>query len=469
MKPFILGVFQLMNPNGMSGASWRHPDNTSLDFMDIDYWVKLAAMLEEAKFDFLFLADTYGTPIVDGEIPAVALEQAMNVPTADPVSLMSALAVTTTKLGLVVTSATTFEPPYAHARRFSTLDHFSRGRIGWNMVTGASAESAAKAFGQPLTPHDKRYDMGDDYLDLTLKLWEGSWEDGAVIADKAAGIYADASRVHRVVHRGEYYSTDCTYQVIPSPQRTPVLFQAGSSGRGLEFAARNAECVFLQGTSLAKVAASVTEIHAKAQGFGRAPGSVKILVGLSVFTAPTHEEAVRKYQDLLDLTTDEFAAAAYVANTGINLLALDPSQPLPKIDAQQGQSNVDRYRSQNGEKELTVREILDEFKSRGLRGLVLVGTPEEVADQMEDYADQTGLDGFLFEPHIVPGTYTDIIDLLLPVLRERGRAATEYGADTLRERIFPGEGPRLAAHHPGAAFRPEPAPAQPRHLQTVKG
>jgi FMN-dependent oxidoreductase (nitrilotriacetate monooxygenase family) len=368
MKPFTLGIFQVMSPNGMSGASWRHPDNTSLDFMDIDYWITLAKKLEAAKFDFLFLADTYGTPRVNGEVPDVAIEQAQLLPTADPMSMMSALAAATTDLGLVVTTATVFEPPYSNARRFATLDHFSKGRMGWNIVTGSSAESAALMFGKDLIPHDTRYDMGDEYIDLSFKLWEGSWQDDAVLADKTEGVFAVASRVHRVRHDGEHYQAEGVFQVVPSIQRTPVLFQAGSSGRGREFAARNAECVFLQGTTPQKVAASVEDIRSLAVGFGRTRDSVKILVGLTIFTAPTHEEAVAKHQGMLDLTTDEVAASSYVANTGIDLLALDPTKPIPEFDGQQGQSNIDRYRSQNGEAAPTVRQVLDEFKSRGLRG-----------------------------------------------------------------------------------------------------
>lgn len=457
MAPLILGVFQYFFPNGMSGQSWRHPDNRAVDYLDLDHWLRLARQFEDAKLDFLFLADSYGYPTIDGAIPDVALRDAMNLPGADPSIIVSALAAATTHLGFAVTAATAFEPPVANARRFSTLDHFTRGRIGWNVVTGSSQVAASALFGIPVTPHDERYDMADDYLDLSLKLWEGVWDDDAVRADKSAGVYVEPAGVHPIRHDGPYYRAEGIHMVEPSPQRTPVLFQAGSSGRGREFAARNAECVFLQGTTRAAIAAAVRDVRERAAGYGRDPGSIKFLVGMTVLTAPTRAQARAKADEMHAMSSPEGAAAVYAGNTGINLLALDQDRPLSQIQAsgEQGQSNIDRFREAGaaGAPAPLVRDILEEIRRRGLRGGLIVGDPTEVADQIQSFVDETGVDGFLIEPHLTPGTYDDFIGLVLPVLRERGLARTEYAGATLRESLFGVGHAHLPADHPGAVHR----------------
>ncbi|MCE0765037.1 NtaA/DmoA family FMN-dependent monooxygenase [Pseudonocardia kujensis] len=453
MKPLTLGVFEHLNPNGMSGATWRHPDNVATRYLDLDHWTRLARRVEAADLDFLFLADSYGMPIVDGAVPDAAVRSAVHFPSADPFAVVGVCAAATSTLGIVVTSSTVFEEPYANARRYATLDHLTRGRIGWNVVTSASAASAAAMFGRPLTPHDTRYDMAEDYMELSYRLLEGSWEDGAVLADKEAGVYADPARVHDVDHKGPYFSARGVFPVEASPQRVPVLFQAGSSGRGREFAARHAECVFLQGTTVPRVAEAAADIRSRAEAFGRDGDAIRLLVGLTIIVAPTTAEAETRYATFRSFSTDETAAAQFAFNTGIDLLSLDPGAPLPAdIDAQQGQSNVDRFRPTDGSPAPTVRAILDELKARGLRGLVLHGTPDVVAQQMQDYAEATGIDGFLLESYLNPGTYDELIDLLLPELRRRGIAPGPHRRQTLRERLG-GAGRHLPDSHPAAAHR----------------
>lgn len=455
MSPLILGVFQYLLPNGFSGQSWKHPDNRGVDYLKLNYWTDLARKLEGATFDFLFLADSYGYPTVDGAIPDIAFQEAMNFPGGDPMMAISAMAAVTEHLGFAVTTSTVFEEPVANARRFSTLDHFTNGRIGWNIVTGSSQQAASDLFGRAMLGHDDRYERADDYLDLSLKLWESSWEPGAVLADKANGVYIDPAKVHPINHQGPYHRAKGMHTVEPSPQRVPVLFQAGSSGRGREYAARNAECVFLQGSRTAAVAAAITDIRGRAATYGRDPQSIRFLVGMTMLTAPTRAEAIAKRDEMWAMSSDEGAAAVYAGNTGVNLLALDPDLPLSQLEivGEQGQSNLDRFRGSNGTPVPTVRQILDEIRQRGLRGGIMVGTPTEVADEIQDYVDETGIDGFLIEPHLTPGTYDDFIDLLLPVLRARGLARSEYAGSTLREALFGHGNQWLAADHPGARYR----------------
>lgn len=448
-KTLTLGAFQAMSPTNLSGPSWIHPDSGEFDYLTLDYWLQVARRLEAGGFDFLFLADQYGYPLVDGEIPDVAVEKAMSFPFGDPFAVVSAMAAVTERLNFAVTASTVFDAAYSNARRFSTLDHLTGGRVGWNVVTSAGADAAAKMFGQPMLPHDRRYDLADDYIDLTYKLLESGWSEGAVRRDRAAGVYADPAGVHRVDHDGPFFSAHGVFPVEPSPQRVPTLFQAGSSGRGRAFAGRHAECVFLQGSTVDRVRDGVADIRAQAVAAGRGPQDVKVLVGVTVITGATTEEAAARHRELLSFSTDETAAAMYAWNTGIDLLSLDPDKPLPTVDAEQGRSNVERYQ---GDDAPTVREILDELKTRGLRGLVLVGTPEQVVEEIAAYVEQTDVDGFLIERYLAPSSYDALIDDVLPLLQERGMLPEPRRATSLRDRLF-GKGDHLPATHPASAYR----------------
>ena len=453
MQPLLLGIFQYIGPNGTVGSAWQHPDDTSAEFTKLSHWTALARKFEDARLDFLFLADSYGFPALDGQLIPASVREGRGIPHGDPMPLVSALAAVTEKLGFILTTSTTVEPPAANARRFATLDHFTDGRIGWNIVTGSSGATAAALMGKELIRHDLRYDMADDYVDVSLTLWEGSWEDDALVLDKESGVYADPDKVHLVHHDGPYFRTDGILNLPPSTQRTPLLVQAGASGRGREFAGRNAEAVFVGGGEPATVAANVTGIRESAVAAGRPADAIKILVGALFITAPTSEEAWAKHAGMLELSSDEGAAAIYAGNTGIDLLALDPDKPIAQTETEMGQSNLERYLGKDGKPAPLVRDILENFRRTGINGSVFVGSPDEVADQIEEFVAATGVDGFLIQPHLTPQSYDDLIELLLPVLRERGLARDEYAGDTLRERFFPEGGPHLPETHRGHAFR----------------
>ena len=453
MTPLLLGIFQYIGPNGTVGSAWQHPDDESANFTSLAHWTALAKKFEDAKLDFLFLADSYGFPALGGELIEASVREGRGIPHGDPMPLIGAVAAVTEKLGFILTTSTTVEPPAANARRFATLDHFTDGRIGWNIVTGSSGATAAALMGKELISHDLRYDMADDYVDVNLTLWEGSWEDDALVLDKETGTYADPGKVHLVHHEGPYFRTDGILNLPPSKQRTPLLVQAGASGRGREFAGRNAEAVFVGGGEPATVAANVAGIRQAAVDAGRPADAIKILVGALFITAPTNEEAWRKHAEMLAMSTPEGAAAIYAGNTGVDLLALDPDQPIAQTRTEMGQSNLERYLGKDGRPAPLVRDILENFRRTGINGSVFVGSPEEVADQIERFVAETGADGFLIQPHLTPSTYDDLIELLLPVLRERGLAREEYVGDTLRERMFPAGGPHLPETHRGHGFR----------------
>lgn len=461
MKPLILGIFQFIGPNGTVGSAWQNDRDTSTDFMKLSHWTALAKKFEAAKLDFLFFGDSYGFPALDGELLDASVREGRGIPQGDPMPLISALAAVTRDLGFIVTASTTVEPPAANARRFTTLDHFTDGRIGWNIVTGSSGETAAALMGRELIPHDQRYDMADDYLDVNLTLWEGSWDDDALVLDKQRGVYAEPGGVRIVHHHGPHFRTDGIMNMPPSPQRTPLLAQAGSSGRGQQFAGRNAEVVFVTGGEPAAVAANVRGIRESAVADGRPADSIKILVGALFITAPTSTEAWAKHAEMLAMSTPECAAAVFAGTTGIDLLALDPDKPISQTRTEMGQSNLERYLGENGQHAPLVRDVLENLRRTGYNGSSFVGDPEEVADQLQEFTELTNVDGVLVLPHITPETYDDFIELVLPVLRDRGLARTDYAASstvserrpTLRERLFPAGTAHLPETHRGHTFR----------------
>ena len=469
MRTMHLGVFEVAGPQVGGTLSWSHPYSDSVHHRELQHWIDVAQLLEAAGFDFLFFADGYGYPTVGGDLPAVAAAGGLNFSGVDPMMIIPTLAHHTSTLGFVLTSSTGVDHPVATARRFATLDHLTNGRIGWNIVTGASQDTIAGLFGHTeMVAHDTRYEIAQEYVDLALQLWEGCWEDAALVQDKESGVFADRDKLHRVEHVGKHFRSSGFFTVAPSVQRTPVLFQAGSSDRGREFAAGQAECVFLQGTTLPHAAANVADIRARAAAAGRDPRSVKVLVGATVTVAATHDEALARRAEFEDMQTDEVAAVIYAGNTGIDLSALDPDRPLSQVHestdgriGQMGQSNIDRFKRADGTWPL-VREVLEELRGRGTRGFTVVGDPVEVADRLEEIMDVTDVDGFLLEAIFSPSDHRLFCELVVPELRRRGRLLAEEdrpaGSGSLRERIG-GSSPRLSADHPGARYVPEPTPA----------
>ncbi len=446
MKKFHIGVFDSASLNDFGTVTWRHPDNQSYRFTDISYWIELAQRFEDAKLDFLFLADTWGYSEVSGVRKDISFTEGLDLPRLDPAIVTAAVTPQTTDLGLVITASTLLELPYSLARRFSTLDQISGGRVGWNVVTAGFANTASAVFGREMPPHDRRYDMADDFMELTYKLMEGGWDPDAIPADKS-GVYADPAKVHRIDHDGPYYRSHGFANAPSTPQGTPYLFQAGTSGRGQLFGATHAECIFLQGTTPEKVSGYVSSIRQKAAEAGRDPRSVKTVVGVSVVVAPTREQAQEKYQSYVDLQTPELAIASYSMFTGIDLSGHDPDTLMDELHTEVGQTQVDRFRGR------TIGDVTMEFQRRGVRGFSAIGTPEDVADELCSMAQAANVDGFLLEPWIQPGSTADFAEKVLPLLRKRGAFREEYEEHTLRERMAGADSPRLRPDHPGARYR----------------
>lgn len=450
MKKIHLGVFDIHTPNQMTQGLWAHPDNQSYRYNQLDVWIELAQILERGKFDFIFFADSYGYPELK---PDLAYREAIYTPSNDPMLIIPALASHTKHLGFITTASPTFELPFPNARRFSTLDHLTQGRIGWNIVaTGGS--SGAAAFGRDgvVLGHQERYAQAEEFMKVSYELLEGSWEEDAVLADKEKRIYAQADKIHVIEHEGEYYRLKAAHASEPSIQRTPVLFQAGSSARGRDFAARHAEGVFMKAPSIKALKAQVDDIRARAVKHGRRPDAIKIFTGLSAIVGRTREEAMRKYEDYRAYRSQEAALLTYQSSTGIDLSALDPDAPFAGMSTEQGRSHTERY-TEHSASVPTVREVIEDFAAKEYRGIVTVGTAEEIADEMQRWIEGTGIDGFNLERYLLPQTHLDFVELVVPELQRRGVFRQEYEEDTLRERLFGKHQTRLPEDHPGAAAR----------------
>jgi FMN-dependent oxidoreductase (nitrilotriacetate monooxygenase family) len=442
-KRIVLGVFEMMNPsNGM--PTWTDPRGRGDDWDRLEYWIGLARELDAAGFDFLFFADTYGYATLGGRMPQEVAAHGIQFPALDPMLAIAALARETESLGFVVTSPTTVERPYATARRFATLDRFTGGRIGWNVVTGSSQATTDELFGvTEKLSHDERYDAADDFLDTCLRYWEHSWDDDAEVRDRARGVYADPGRLHRVEVDAPHQRSAGIFAVPPTPQRTPVLFQAGTSDRGRAYAARNAEAVFIQGQSIASAAAHVRDIRDQAVRNGRRAQDVRVVTGMTVTVAPTSVQAHAlraEYEALLD---PDDAAVMFAGITGLDLTGLDPDMRVVDLKTDLGQTLVQRYARQDPG--MRVGQILDSFRTKAIRGFQVTGSPEEVADEIEAIVDGSGIDGIMLEPTFGgPDAYRAFIELVVPILAERGRVAPAPGR-TLREHLS--GTPRLAPTH----------------------
>jgi FMN-dependent oxidoreductase (nitrilotriacetate monooxygenase family) len=371
----------------------------------------------------------------------------VQVPLNDPLALVPLMAQATKHLGFGVTCALTYEHPYSFARRLSTLDHLTRGRIGWNIVTGY-LDSAARNLGlQQQLGHDERYDLADEYMEVVYKLWEKSWEDGAVIRDRQRGLYADPARVHPIGHAGKYYNVPGIHLCEPSPQRTPLLYQAGTSPRGTAFAARHAEASFVSGPSKKVVKRYVDDLRAALLAAGRQPAALKIYAQALIVTAATQAQAQAKYQEYLRHIDIEAALALLSGWTGVDFSRFPLDATIEYIDSDAGRSALASFSQADPDRIWTVREAA-QFIGLGGRGPVLVGDPSQVADQLEAWMDDTGIDGFNLAFAVAHDSMRDVVTHVVPELQKRGRYRTAYESGTLRHRLQ-GEGPHLAPGHPG--------------------
>jgi len=434
-KKIHIYAFDMNCVGHINHGLWTHPRDLSSSYTSLDYWVKLAQIAERGKLDGIFLADIVGVYDVYKGGPETAIATGAQVPVNDPMLLVPAMAYATKHLGFGITVNTTYEQPYLHARRMSTLDHLTNGRVGWNIVTGY-LDSAARGMGlSEQLDHDHRYDIADDYLDVLYQLWEGSWADDAVVQDRANGIYARPDRVRPIKHDGPYYQIDAIHLSEPSPQRTPVLYQAGSSTRGRSFAAKHAECVFTGGPNPVIARDIISDIRKRAEGYGRNPHDIKVFVGMSLVVGRTEKEAQDKLEDYRRHASVEGALAHFSSSSGIDFSKYDLDEPIQYEKNNANNSILEAITTRSAGTVWTVRKLIDQMVL-GSRQKPFVGTPEQIVDHIASWIENADIDGINLPRTVAPESLSDFVDLVVPVLQERGLFKADYAEGTLREKLF---------------------------------
>src|SRR6201996_3312740 len=419
MSRLFFNAFVMNTSSHIHHGQWRRPDARQVDFDDVEVWVDLARTLEAAKFDAMFFADVSGLYGDSDADYSVYLREGLQIPSNDPTVLLGALATRTTDIGLAATANVFQQHPVNFARQMATLDHLSKGRAAWNIVTGTQ-HNGYRNFGYPtLEDHDERYRWAEEYVDVAYKLWEGSWDEGAVLKDRG-GNYSDPDKVHKIFHAGERYRVEGPFLSAPSPQRTPLLFQAGSSGPGRDFAARNAEAVFLTAPNPDAAREQIDHPRRLAVAHGRRPEDITFHQGLSFVIGATEAEAEEKREWYREFASAD-GYAGHAAVVDLDGHVYPPDTPLAEAVTNGSQGRLDSLRRFAADADTTiggawVRQRLD---------TVVVGTPEQIADRLEAW-QAVGVDGINVINWVIPGSFEEFADQVMPVLRERGLAQAEY-------------------------------------------
>jgi N-acetyl-S-(2-succino)cysteine monooxygenase len=422
MRQIKLGLF--FAPGGHHLAAWRHPNAYPSGF-DIKSYVTFAQTAERACFDMVFVADVFSLT-ADGE--------QRDTLRFEPLTLLSALAMVTSRVGLVATATTTYNEPYNVARQFASLDQISHGRAGWNIVTSSSALEAHN-FGFDAHPASaSRYDIAGEFVEVVRGLWD-SWQENALVIDKVSGRFFDPDRLHVLNHHGRHFKVRGPLTIPRSPQGQPVLVQAGSSDDGKNLAASVAEVIFTIQRDLAGAQAFYKDIKTRAAAHGRDPQHALVLPGVMPIVGRTRQEAQDKYEQLQALIHPDAGLNALSRTLGMDLSGVNVDGPLPEIDiAKLTQSRAVGIVETARRQQMTVREVYERLVvSKGHRQLI--GTATEVADNLQEWFEAGGADGFNVMPAQMPDGLNDFVELVIPELRRRGLFRTAYEGTTLREHL----------------------------------
>ncbi|KAH9885730.1 putative xenobiotic compound monooxygenase, DszA family [Xylariomycetidae sp. FL2044] len=443
----------------MSPGQWRGVGDKGRTKDTLEYWVNLAKLADRGKISFIFLADSYNTHDVYGGSGEYLLRAGAHTATLDPFTLIPAMAAVTKNVGFGVTASTSYLTPFITARTFSSLDHLTNGRVAWNVVTSWS-KSAAKALGhEDVVPHDERYAVADEYMDIMYKFWESSWAPESVLFDKETRVAFDPEKVKKIEHQGKYFKTSAYGPLHPSPQRTPVIFQAGTSKAGSAFAAKHAEAIYVGGLVPSQTQGSITSIRAAAAARGRDPQSIKFFVGISCILGNTMEEAQAKYEEAKENADIVGGLAQFSGYTGIDLSRFPLDEVFELKDAPGDaavHSFLENFNKATGNNEpWTPRKLGEKMALGGFHPLP-IGTPDVVADCFETWIDEADVDGFNIAYITTPGSQEDVVDLLVPELVRRGLMWDDYEVDggCLRENLYSAPGRReLPEDHYGHKFK----------------
>ncbi len=450
-NPIYFNAFEMITPVHQSPGLWRHPDSRALDYTRLEHWTELAQLVENAGFSSVFFADILGLYDVYGGDGAAAIRGGVQYPLLDPLVAIPAMAAVTRTLGFGVTASVTYEQPYTS---LTTLDHFTGGRVAWNIVTSYQ-DSAAKNLGlEWQIPHDERYDRADEYMDVMYKLFEGSFDqssDGAGGAAVAgAEVVTDPDQVRGIDHHGSFFDVTGPALAPPGPQRTPYLFQAGASPRGQKFSIDHAEAIFFSGPTPQLLRSWVDGVATGLRERGRDRDAVKIFALATIIVADTDEDAQARFDEYRSYVDTEAALALFGGWTGVDLSGAEPDQPLEYVETQANRSALASFTSLSPDKKWTVRDLA-EFVAIGGRGPVIVGSPQTVVDELERWRDETGIDGFNVAEGVRPADFERFAHWVTPELRRRGLLPRHTEGLTLREQLGGNAG--LPADHRGAGFR----------------
>lgn len=441
----LLNAFTMNCVGHIHQGLWARRDTKQREYTSLEPWLELAKLCERGRFDAVFLADVIGLYDTFKGSADTSLQRAMQVPANDPMLLIPAMATATEHLGFAFTSSVLQAHPFTFARQLSTLDHITGGRVGWNVVTSYLPNAARNLGFDDLPPHDERYERAEEYLAVCYALTEGSWADDAVVADRARGIYTDPARVRPINHSGRFYDVEGPHLAEPSPQRMPVLFQAGSSERGRDFAATHAECAFIVSSSRGG-GAIAADIRARTAGFGRHPNHIKVFAGVSPVVGGTEAEANAKADELFAQLSLEAGLAHLSGNLGVDLSSIDKDRPLESLRTQGVRGPVKSLLDSAPPGTRTFGDLV----KLNMTGQFMVGTPTQIADRLQRrYED--GVDGFNLVYATTPTTFVDFIDAVVPILNERGLVQRDYAPGTFREKLFGYA--RLPPSHPAHRFR----------------
>jgi FMN-dependent oxidoreductase (nitrilotriacetate monooxygenase family) len=412
-------------PAGYHESAWRVVREDPRSALGLPYYTEIARIAERGKLDSLFLADN----IAIAEYRVEYLPQTL----FDPIEMLSALAAVTERIGLIATGSTTYSAPWDLARRFATLDFLSAGRAGWNIVTTSSVVAAAN-FGHSEHPsHAERYARAMEFVDVVQRVWDG-WEDDAVVGSKKTGVWADRSKLHAPQFRGEHFEVAGILPFPRSPQGHPVLVQAGASLAGIELAARYAELVFTRQPAVEDAAAFRRELRAQVAAAGRSADHVHVLPALTYTLASTDAEARARQDELEALASSEFRWRNMLWNVGLDPDGFDPDVPLPEelLAAPAPTSGAERLFAAARQERVSLRELA-RIHAGMPAGLTFVGTPEQLADFIDEWSTAGAVDGFTLMPTTLPDGLAAFVEQVLPILRRRGLFRTEYTGTTLRE------------------------------------
>ncbi|WP_256758438.1 LLM class flavin-dependent oxidoreductase [Cohnella sp. WQ 127256] len=429
----LLGFIQ-HGVNSHAIGMWRHPkDKVNWDWKLPEYWQHMARTMERGLFDAMFIADELAPYNTYQGSSDACVKYGVQCPTHEPSTIVPIITTATERLGVGVTLSTAFEHPYSMARRLSSLDHLSAGRIAWNIVSSYS-KSEWDAYGQEMTMRTDRYDRMEEYVDLCCQLWD-SWEPDAIVADQASGIFADPDKVKVIDYDGKYFKSKGRHFCAPSPQGRPVFWQAGSSERGRDFAAQYSEAIFAVHPNVERMRQYTDDINVRLAKFGRPENSVVRIYGLQTVVGLSRGEAEEKYARIQEGILPEAALAWMSGHFGLDFSQYSPDEYVQNIEVPGIQGLFESVIYAKGGAPVTVREAALHY-AQGMGMPIAVGTPADIADQMEHYMDEGGADGFMLIATNTPGCFEEFVDLVVPELQRRGRYRTSYPGITLRENLL---------------------------------